>query len=109
MLGLHHLHKRGQVTKGLEPYPARHAWKRYLDYIMYGVGILSPFALLPQVMTIYIEHQKAGVSITTWLLLSLFNILWIMYGVVHKSGPIIISHTLFFILNITIVVGVLYF
>jgi len=109
MLGFHHMHKREQVTKGLEPFPARHAWKRYLDYTMFGVGILAPLALLPQIGVIYIDHQKDGVSIETWLLLSVFNILWIMYGIVHKDKPIIISHTLFAVLNFAIVVGVLYF
>lgn len=42
-----------------------------------------------------------------WVLLSVFNILWVMYGIVHKDKPIIITHTLFTALDISIVAGVL--
>jgi uncharacterized protein with PQ loop repeat len=109
MLGLHHLHKRERVTGGLESFPSRDRMKRFLDYVMYGVGIFAPLALLPQIGLIYLEHQKDGVSVETWAFLFLFNILWILYGIVHNAKPIIISHFLFAIFNLAIVVGVLYY
>jgi MtN3 and saliva related transmembrane protein len=107
MIGFHHLRAREMVAKGIEPFPARDILKRYLDYTMYGISVLAPLALLPQIFSIYIDREKRGVSIETWILLSIFSILWTIYGVVHKDKPIIITHALFAILDISIVVGVL--
>ena len=107
MLGFHHIRSRARAAEGLEPFPSRNAWKRYLDYLMYAVGVLSPLALLPQIGSIYLNHATEGVSIETWLLLCLFNLLWINYGIVHGDKPIIISHSLFAVFNVIIVAGVL--
>ena len=109
MLGFHHLRSRTLVAQGLEPFPARSAWKRFLDRLMYSVGVLAPLALMPQVISIYVDHEKQGVSLETWVLLAVFNVLWVVYGIVHKDKPIIITHTLFTILDVSIVAGVLLF
>ncbi|MDP1707227.1 MAG: SemiSWEET family transporter [bacterium] len=107
MIGFHHLRSRALVTQGLEPFPAQSFWKRFLDHLMYVVSVLAPFALLPQIISIYANGDKQGVSVLTWSLLTVFNMLWTIYGVVHKDKLIIIAHTLFTILNGSIVVGVL--
>ncbi|MCR4333718.1 MAG: hypothetical protein NUV60_01705 [Patescibacteria group bacterium] len=109
MLGFHHLRSRALAAQGIEPFPARGAGKRSLDYLMYGVGIFAPLALMPQIISIYVDHQKEGVSLETWVLLTLFSILWTIYGIVHRDRPIIIAHALFTILDGSIVVGILLF
>lgn len=107
MLGFHHLRSRVLLSGGLEPFPAQGAFKRFLDRLMYAVGVLAPFALLPQVVRLYATKSSAGVSLATWVLLAFFNLLWIMYGVVHKDKPIIIAHSLFIVMNAAIIVGAL--
>lgn len=76
---------------------------------MYVVSVAAPLALLPQISSIYIDRQKQGVSLETWALLTVFSMLWTIYGIVHKDKPIIITHSLFMILDGSIVVGVLLF
>ena len=107
-LGQRHLHARRRVAKQLEPFPAS-GFRKYFDYFMYGVGIIMPIALIPQVSAIYIHHDVAGISLLTWLLLTFFNVLWSMYGLLHKDPPILIANTLLTILDIAIVAGVLYY
>lgn len=107
MLGFHHLRSRALLSGGLEPFPARGALKHFLDRLMYAVGVLAPFALLPQVVQLYTEKSSAGVSLTTWVLLAFSNLLWLMYGVVHRDKPIIIAHFLFIVMDASIVAGVL--
>ncbi|MDP2655552.1 MAG: SemiSWEET family transporter [bacterium] len=109
MLGFHHLRSRVLATQGIEPFPARGSWKRFLDYLMYGVSVFAPFALMPQIVSIYRDHQTQGVSLETWVLLTAFSILWTIYGIVHKDKPIIITHSLFMILDGSIVIGILLF
>lgn len=67
-----------------------------------------PVALLPQVESIYFKHQTAGVSVGTWVLLSFFNTLWAIYGIVHRDKPIAIANILLTLLDLAIVLGVVY-
>ncbi len=95
------------MAKGLEPFPARSALKRFLDYFMYVVGVVAPFALLPQIIQIYTEKSAAGISPVTWALLTFFNILWVLYGIVHNDKPIIITNILFAAFNAAVIIGAL--
>ena len=79
------------------------------DYVMYGVGIVQPLALVPQVLAIYVAHSKVGVSLATWILLTLFNTLWAIYGYTHKAAPILIANILLTVLDLAIVLGVLFY
>jgi len=74
---------------------------------MYAVGIGAPLALVPQILQIYTTKSSVGISISTWLLLTLFNILWAIYAVVHKDRHILFANILMAVFNGVIVVGVL--
>lgn len=107
MDGFHHLRSRVLTSNGLEPFPSRNAWKRTLDYVMYGVGIFAPIALVPQILQIYTTKNGAGLSLLTWSFLVVFNILWTMYGAVHKDKHIFFASMLMGIFNGIIVIGIL--
>ena len=100
------MHARKRIYQHLEPFPSPHVLKRALDYLMYIVGIVQPAALAPQIISIFWYGQTTGVSITTWLLLGVFNALWAVYGVVHREKPIIILNVLMTILDFVIVYGI---
>lgn len=74
---------------------------------MYAVGFFVPIALVPQVIQIYSTKDSAGVSLMTWILLSVANALWAVYATVHKDTQLIIASSLVTIFDIIIVVGVL--
>jgi MtN3 and saliva related transmembrane protein len=99
---------RRRLYKHLEPFPSKDAFKRGLDYLMYGVGLIQWTALLPQIVSVYVYHQTSGISIPTWTLLAFFNALWAIYGLVHKEKPILISNLLMGTLDLLVVVGVLW-
>ena len=107
MIGFHHLRARALVARGLEPFPAKDARKRFLDRLMYGVGIFAPVALLPQIFQIYSTKSGAGVSIFTWSLLTLLNLLWALYGAVHKDGQIFFANAFIALFDLAIVIGIL--
>ncbi len=60
---------------------------------------------LPQVWNIWIDHNAAGVSTVSWASYFVFAFIWLVYGIAHKDKPIIVSNTLWIILDIMIVVG----
>lgn len=98
---LHHLHKRKRIQVKDEP------WKRILDKLIYMVAFTGPIMTLPQIIKIWGEKSAAGVSVASWTTFSVLSVFWLIYGVVHKEKPIIISSTLWFILDTFIVVGTL--
>ncbi len=107
MHGHHHLRARVRLSKGLEPFPARGAGKRALDYLMYVVGIAAPLALIPQINQLYLARNAENFSLTSWALLSVVSVLWGLYGVVHRETQIVLAHTLMFCFNLAMVVGIL--
>ena len=106
-LGQQHLTARVRLFKYLEPFPSKDAFRRGLDYLMFGVGIIAPFALLPQVIELYSSKSSVGLSLTTWILLSFYNLLWVLYGAVHRTWPVLLANTLMAVFDLIIVVGIL--
>lgn len=96
-----------RVSDGLEPFPSRSVLKSILDYIMYGVGVMAPLALLPQIIQIYSTKSGAGVSLLTWSLITCVNTMWGIYALVHKDKHILLANSLLFCFDIVIVTGLL--
>lgn len=104
----HHLHIRKRLSqKKLEPYPSKNFWIHTLDKVVLALGVLGPVMALPQLELIYIEHQAAGVSVLSWTTWAFMNIPWVMYGVVHKERPIVVTYTLWFFINGLVAIGAL--
>lgn len=82
---------------------------RYFDSFMYTIALASPLSLVPQVVQVFVQHNVAGLSITTWFLLTATNALWAGYGVVHKLRPLMLSSLLFALLDGMVVFGALYY
>ena len=107
MIGFHHVRARMRNKKDLEPFPATTAWKRFLDYLMYGVGIIAPVALIPQIIQIYTTKSSTGISLLTWLLLAFFNALWMLYGAAHKDKQLFFANALMVLFDLILIIGVL--
>jgi uncharacterized protein with PQ loop repeat len=104
--GLHHYHLRTRLYKNLEKFPHPKPLKRFFDHLMYGVGIMAPFVLLPQILTLYETKDASGFSIATWGLLACINVLWAFYGALHRERPIMLANIVMFLFNFTIVLEI---
>lgn len=107
--GLHHLHSRKRVYKNLEKYPHPSLFKRFFDKLMYGVAFATPLALLPQAVDVFVTKSVESLFLPTWAALAVVNVLWIVYGVIHRETPIIISHVLLVSVHAAILTGILLF
>lgn len=74
---------------------------------MYGVAFLAPLALVPQIYQLYGTRETGGLSLTTWVLLALVNLLWTLYGVVHKDKHLILANGLLFLFHLVLLAGLL--
>jgi len=98
---LHHLHTR----KRREPYPASAYKLRVLDGVVYVVGILGPFATIPQLVQIYTTHSAVGVSVLSWGTYAVFDIPFIIYATVHKEKPLMVCYWLWLFFNCAVAFG----
>ena len=102
---MYHLHLRKRKMGAVEPYPARSFGKRALDFCVYAAGILGPVMSLPQVILVYVGQDVAGISVISWLGWAILDIPFIIYGFAHKERPIIITYTLWMLINLSVAIG----
>jgi MtN3 and saliva related transmembrane protein len=102
-LGQKHKHVRSDAHKAHKSTP----YKVFLDKLTFVVGVIGPFTVLPQIYTIFTTHSAKGVSLATWALIFIVTFPWILYGYAHKDKSIIVSFTLWEIVNLAVVIGVL--
>lgn len=98
--------KKGEKEKTvIEQFPHPNPFIRFLDKLVYFIAIVSPFATLPQIYTIWWEKNAGGVSLLTWSFYILFGIPMLIYCFVHKEKPLIIMYCLLLIVNFLVLLG----
>src|SRR5580693_9302406 len=102
-LGMRHKYERTQRSQKQR----KSSYIVFLDKLTFVVGVIGPFTVLPQIYSIFSTKSAAGVSLTTWALIFIVTFPWILYGVAHKDKSIIVSFSLWEVVNLTVVVGVL--
>jgi uncharacterized protein with PQ loop repeat len=105
-LGFLHLHSRKRLAKN-DPFPSRKGFKRIIDHVMFFIACIAPLALVPQVYSIYATHNVQGLVGLTWWILASFNILWILYGLAHRTMPVVMTNFFFFFLNSAGAIGII--
>lgn len=74
---------------------------------MAAAAIIHPLTALPQVFVIYSTQNVAGVSLWTWFGFMVLGLIFLLYGIVHRIKPFIMTQVLWFIIDFAIVIGVL--
>lgn len=81
--------------------------KRAVDKMMGSVAFIAPLSSAPQLVTIFGKQEAAGISAASWAMYLMAALITLAYGVFHKLRPIIISQSLWIVIDILIIVGVL--
>ena len=102
--GLYHFHRRKRIY---QEHPHPEISKRFIDKLIYVVAVLGPIMTIPQLIKIWVDKNAAGVSVLSWGSYLVLAIFWLTYGIVHKEKPLIITYTLWIILEAFIVTGVI--
>ncbi|MBW2981380.1 hypothetical protein KY343_00740 [Candidatus Woesearchaeota archaeon] len=103
--GLHHLHKRKRIHVKHEKYPHPNKLKRFMDHIIYFIGIVGPLMTIPQIWKIWVGKNAAGVSIISWTAYFITAFFWLTYAVLHREKPLIFTYSIWIILEAMIVIG----
>jgi uncharacterized protein with PQ loop repeat len=78
-----------------------------LRRVLGGMSIFTLMMTIPQVLTIWVGHQAAGVSIFTWSAYLLSALLWFWFGVQKRDKNIYLPCIGWIILDLAVIVGAL--
>jgi MtN3 and saliva related transmembrane protein len=62
------------------------------DLIGYGAAILTTAAFVPQALKSWFSRDLSGVSLSMYSLFTLGVALWLLYGILLQSWPIILAN-----------------
>ena len=65
-------------------------------------GVCTTVAFLPQVLRVWRMKRADEISLTTFLVFSMGTSIWLIYGLLVASWPIIIANSVTLVLSLTI-------
>lgn len=74
-----------------------------------GMSIFTMLMTVPQVLTIWVGHQAAGVSVLSWSAYLLSAILWFWFGVQKRDRNIYLPCIGWIGLDGAVIVGAIYY
>jgi MtN3 and saliva related transmembrane protein len=78
--------------------------KGWTDVLGLLAGVLTTIAFVPQVLKIYRTKSGKDISRGMMLIFSLGVLLWLVYGIVIGSMPLILANAFTLVLSVAIVV-----
>jgi uncharacterized protein with PQ loop repeat len=106
---MHHISKRKRVHQKLEKYPHTDPKKRFIDKLIFAAALVGPMMTAPQSYNVWFLRSFEGVSIYTWLAMTVTSSIWFYYGFVHRDRAIMFSSSLWIFMNTSIWGGILIF
>lgn len=104
---MHHPHHRLLKRARAKQKPKNQdSFKRALDIVVTILGMASVLAIVPQALEIWVEKDAAQVSLITWAYFTMYVIVMLMYGLVHKEKPIIMTYSTNVIIYVIVVTGI---
>jgi|1186.fasta_scaffold03278_3 uncharacterized protein with PQ loop repeat len=79
---------------------------KVVDAVMSVAAVVHPLSAFPQIIKIYTTHDVTAVSLLTWIFFMAVGAVFLIYSVVHKIKPLILTQVLWFINDVIIVVGI---
>ncbi len=76
--------------------------KFHYDIIGYLAAFFSTISLLPQIIKLYRERSARAISVIMYSLYSIGTVLWLLYGILLNSVPLIITEVITLIFALTI-------
>jgi uncharacterized protein with PQ loop repeat len=89
------------------PYPISSLPNKLMSRVLGSLSIFTMLMTIPQVLTIWLSHQAAGVSIPSWSAYLLSALFWFWHGVQKRDPNIYLACIGWMILDGGVIVGVL--
>ncbi|HYL87516.1 MAG TPA: hypothetical protein VEU32_01985 [Burkholderiales bacterium] len=79
----------------------------FLRRILGGMSVFSMLMTIPQVWTLWVDHQAAGVSLASWSAYLLSALLWFVYGLRQRDRNIYLPCIGWIALDLGVILGVM--
>ena len=109
LTGEHHKHLRKRIIKHKEKFPHQNKYKAFMDKIIFVVGVAGPIMTLPQLYQIWYYQNATGVSLISWFSYLVIATLWLIYSIMHKEWPLIVTNLAWIIIEIPLLIGIILF
>lgn len=81
--------------------------RKVVDNLIYGAAILYPAMSLPQIFKIFNSKSANDLSIHSYILFIVFEIIFLFYGLSYKLKPIVVAASLWLVVYVIIIFGIL--
>jgi len=87
--------------------PAAHASRSdaFLRRLLGGMSVFTVLMTIPQVLTIWIGHQAAGISILSWSAYLASAVLWFWFGIQKRDKNIYLPCVGWIVLDGAVIAG----
>ena len=79
--------------------------RRFINRIIIVVAALQPLGTIPQIIAVYSHRDASSISISSWLIYIVFDMLWLWYGISERQKAVIVSAVLFTIVEGLVAIG----
>jgi uncharacterized protein with PQ loop repeat len=80
--------------------------RKEIDWLMWFSGIVGPLSTIPQIWTVFVDKNVAGLSLLTGGLYTVSSMIGLLYAMLHRLGALVVSNTLWLIVNGLVAAGV---
>jgi len=81
----------------------------YIDIIGLFAGTCVTISVIPQIIKVWKTKKVKQISLKTFGILTFGIAVWIIYGIIKKDLPIIITNSVSLCLNLTMVYFIIYY
>ena len=90
--------------------PKRHHTKiplerKIIDRLIFFVAFVQPLGGIPQIVTVFRQHNATSISLTSWLIYIVFDLMWLWYGLSHKQKAVVVSALMFTVTEGLVLIG----
>lgn len=78
---------------------------RFMTRLLAAMSIFTMLMTIPQVLTIWVSHQAAGVSAWTWVAYLISACLWFWHGVKQHDKNIYLACIGWIVLDLAVIAG----
>ena len=93
-----HLPTKKQLPKKLKQH------RSLFDKVVIVVSVLYPASALPQALTVF-SGKIDGVAALSWMGFLVCSILFLIYGIRHRVAPMIISNSVWALMDSLVLIG----
>lgn len=81
----------------------------FITILGFTAGICVTISVVPQIVKVWKTKKVKDISLLTFGILTFGIALWIVYGILKKDIPILVTNSISFLLNILMIYFIIYY